>query len=188
MRPRTRWLAGGVALIAALTAAPTAAVAAPRPILLHGAGAPNAAGTGGAYTYDPALVPAGTKVAVLSISGRDTTRTLLAVSGLLPNRTYGAHLHVNPCGQAPTAAGGHYQQVPDPVQPSVDADYANPRNEVWLDVTTNAAGAGVATARNPWRYRANPGSLVLHAEPTNTHDGHAGTAGARVACVTLRGR
>jgi hypothetical protein len=49
---------------------------------------------------------------------------------------------VNPCGAAASAAGPHYQHKRDPqasaTAPSVDASYANPQNEVWLDLTTDA--------------------------------------------------
>lgn len=138
-----------------------------------------------AFVYDTELVPAGAKINVLTMSKR-RTETWLAVSGLRPNRVYGAHLHVNPCGLLPTAAGPHYQRVADPVQPSTDPAYANPRNEVWLDLRTDARGAAFTTSTNRWSYRRTPpASLVLHAMGTATHAGHAGTAGARIACLTL---
>ena len=41
----------------------------------------------------------------------------------------------------PAAAGSHYQHQADPKQPSVNPDYANPRNEIWLDFTTDATGS-----------------------------------------------
>ena len=172
------------------TAAPAAAAgpaAGPGPVLvLHAAGTFDPAGARDAWSYDPALVPAGSGAAVVSISARSRTRTLLAVHGLVPHRGYGVHLHVAPCGALPTAAGPHYQQVPDPVQPSVDPAYANPRNEVWLDLHTDAAGRALVRAQNPWTYREAPRSLVLTAEHTHTEPGRAGTAGARLACITLR--
>ena len=84
-------------------------------------------------------------------------------------------------------AGPHYQFSEDPVTPSVDPSYANPMNEIWLDVTTDANGAGEATATVPWVFpddrRAE--SVVLHEKPTATHAGHAGTAGGRPGCVTV---
>ncbi|WP_459642125.1 superoxide dismutase [Kineococcus sp. NUM-3379] len=184
---RTAAVAGAVALALPAAAAPAAAAPAGErgTLVLHAVAAFDPAGTAGAYTYDPALVPAGARAAVVSVSGRERTRTLLAVHGLVPDRAYGVHLHVNPCGAAPADAGPHYQQVPDPVKPSVDPAYANPENEVWLDVHTDAAGNAVVRSLNPWRYRAAPASLVIHTEHTHTEPGKAGTAGARLACLTL---
>lgn len=33
---------------------------------------------------------------------------------------------------------------PHPQEPSTNPEYANPRNEVWLDIRTGAAGAWIA--------------------------------------------
>lgn len=145
-------------------------------------------GDGPAFTYDPALVPAGATVQVDSSATGAATTTTLRVSGLLPNRTYGGHVHTKPC--APTdgaAAGPHFQHSQDPVTPSVDPAYANPQNEVWLDVTTDANGAGESTSQVPWTFPDDrrPAAVVLHEKATATHAGHAGTAGARPACVTV---
>ncbi|PPK96112.1 Cu-Zn family superoxide dismutase [Kineococcus xinjiangensis] len=157
-------------------------------VVLHAAGSFDPSGTGGAWTYDPALVPAGARARVVSVSvaPAERTRTRLSVRGLLPDRAYGAHLHVSPCGALPAASGPHYQQVPDPAVPSVDPAYANPVNEVWLDLHTDARGRAVVRASNPWSYREVPASLVLHAQHTHTEPGRAGTAGARLACIDLR--
>jgi Cu-Zn family superoxide dismutase len=139
-----------------------------------------------AITYDPAVVPPGAtaEVAVLPAAAGVTVR--LAAAGLVPRRAYGAHLHTRPCSAAPDAAGPHYQHRRDPRTPSVDPAYANPRNEVWLDFTADAAGAATVTAGHPaFPPAAPPRSLVLHAAPTRTAAGEAGTAGPRVACLTL---
>lgn len=142
--------------------------------------------TEGSFAYDPALVPDGATVAVKSVSHRGRTTSVLVVRGLLPERTYGVHLHVNPCGEAPSAAGPHFQYLVDPVTPSTDPVYANPDNEVWLDLRTDASGAGRSRSVNTWQYgSARPMSVVLHAEATQTEAGVAGMAGARVACATL---
>ena len=182
-------VAAAAVAVTTLGAAPASAGADQDHVLvLRAAGAFDPAGRGGAWTYDTSLVPAGARASVVSVSvaARERTRTRLSVRGLLPDRAYGAHLHTSPCGALPTAAGPHYQQVPDPVKPSVDPAYANPENEVWLDVHTDARGRAVACSRNPWSYRAAPGSLVLHATHTHTEPGKAGTAGARLACIDLR--
>jgi len=137
-------------------------------------------------TYDPRLVPQGAGIVVAAMPGRRST-VGLAVAGLRPNRTYGAHVHVRACGATGAVAGPHYQHVVDPVQPSVDPAYANPRNEVWLDFTTNAQGDGWAVSQVRWRFRAGAAnSVVIHEHATHTGPGEAGMAGARVGCLTVR--
>jgi Cu-Zn family superoxide dismutase len=73
------------------------------------------------------------------------------------------------------------------VSPSGDPMYANPHNEVWLDFTTDPAGAGIAVSRQQWSFDTvqRPRSLVVHAGSTRTDAPGAGTAGARVACLSL---
>ncbi|GIJ49454.1 hypothetical protein Val02_63400 [Virgisporangium aliadipatigenens] len=144
-----------------------------------------------AVTYDPALVPVGaTAEVVLSVLGSGS-EVALAVTGLVANRAYGAHLHTRPCGPTGDAAGPHYQHRPDPAAsaspPSVDPSYANPINEVWLDFTTDGSGAANVTMTETWQFPAGEGarSLVIHAEQTKFAPGQSGTAGARAACLTL---
>jgi Cu-Zn family superoxide dismutase len=138
-----------------------------------------------AVTYDPQLVPPEAKIVVAAVSGRRST-VVLAVAGLLPNRTYGAHVHVRPCGATGAAAGPHYQNVMDPVQPSVDPAYANPSNEVWLDFTTGAHGHGRAVSQVGWGFRpGEANSVVIHEHATSTEPGMAGMAGVRVGCLTV---
>ncbi|WP_353942347.1 superoxide dismutase family protein [Streptomyces sp. HUAS MG91] len=124
-----------------------------------------------AITYDTKLVPAGASIKVQQF-GDDSGMTVdLRVSGLVAGHTYGAHVHQKPCGTDPKAAGGHYQHVVDPKQ-------ANARNEVWLDFTADASGAGSAVARKTWGLRSGgAASVVLHDMP--------GMKGARVACLTV---
>jgi Cu-Zn family superoxide dismutase len=140
-----------------------------------------------AVTYRPDLVPAGSRVRVFSLSAkRAGTMTALVVIGLVPGRAYGAHAHAQPCGATGDAAGPHFQNTPDPVKPSVDPAYANPRNEIWLDFTTDRAGVGFALSTVDWTFgdrRAH--SVVIHETHTHTDPGHAGTAGARLACVDV---
>ncbi|EME51433.1 superoxide dismutase family protein [Amycolatopsis decaplanina] len=141
----------------------------------------------GLTSYKPELVPPGARAHVFGLTSKAFgTSTALLVTGLLPNREYGAHAHTKPCGATGDLAGPHYQNVEDPVKPSVDPAYANPRNEIWLDLTTDAAGRGVAVSKVDWTFtdrRAN--SIVIHETHTHTDPGHAGTAGARLACVTV---
>ncbi|MFD7664745.1 superoxide dismutase family protein [Streptomyces sp. NPDC059788] len=146
--------------------------------------------TGEAVTYDPALVPEGSRVTVVEKrygpAGTGRTVVALRLAGLVPDRTYGAHVHTKPCGPKPADSGPHYQNVRDPVQPSTDPAYANARNEVWLDLKTDADGDGASVAKVDWHVRYGEArSVVVHEHKTHTEPGHAGTAGARLACVNV---
>lgn len=143
-----------------------------------------------AITYDPTVVPPGAVATVTVTPAGDTVAVELSVSGMLPGRTYGAHLHTDACGATAADAGPHYQHRADPAAaaspPSVDPRYANPTNEVWLDFTTDTKGAAAALAKQrPFTAAAPPRSLVIHADRTATGPGKAGMAGPRVACLTL---
>ena len=150
--------------------------------------------TSKAFTYNTALVPLGAgALAGMEPAGGDRAQTVatLTVTGLLRNRGYAAHAHTKPCGATGEDAGPHYQNQVDPAarpqHPSTDPHYANPRNEIWLDVRTDANGEGVSRATVPFVFTNRaPGSIVIHeAMSTATDPGHAGQAGARVACLTL---
>jgi superoxide dismutase, Cu-Zn family len=191
---RTHRILGlGVMGVLALTgcsgaaAAPGPAVPSTTPERTVQVGATFSTSGGAARTYDPALVPPGARVAVSSGTGDGGTTVTLAVRGLEEERRYGAHVHVAACGDTGDAAGPHFQHEVDPVQPSVDPAYANPQNEIWLDLTTDEDGAGSASATVPWGITRDrrPMSVVLHAMPTATAPGEAGTAGARAGCVTV---
>jgi len=141
----------------------------------------------GAYTYDQTAAPAGAEVTVVSTATDGGTRVELTVDGLAPDRAFGAHAHANPCGETGDAAGPHFQNVQDPVSPSVDPAFANPENEIWLDLaSTDADGAGRATTEVPFDFADRaPASVVLHERLTATGAGEAGTAGGRLACLTV---
>jgi Cu-Zn family superoxide dismutase len=147
----------------------------------------SAATTAKAVTYNPALVPEKSQVEVKEeLRSGDATHIELQVKGLLANRTYGAHVHVKPCGQLPDDSGPHYQDKKDPKTPSTDPAYANSSNEVWLDFTTDKDGNGHAQSDVKWRFRTGGAhSVVIHDHATDTHTGHAGTAGPRLACVNV---
>jgi superoxide dismutase, Cu-Zn family len=133
-----------------------------------------------AITYDQAKVPVGSRAIVIQFSTDRATAVALFVHGLLPHRPYGAHVHVKPCGPHPADSGPHFQNVPDPVQPSVDPAYANPRNEIWLDFTTDAWGSAFALSTVPWTFKGRPaGSVVIHDHHTQIN----GDAGPRLACI-----
>ena len=150
-----------------------------------------------AETYNPALAPLGAHLrAVLAPSG-ESTNAEFTVSGLLPNRGYAVQANVNSCGGYADAEGPHYQNRIDPavtpaatgMAPSTDPKYANPNNEIWLDVRTDAAGAGDSRTTVPFTLSdRTPGSFVVHDAVLSTTKGHAGKAGDRVACLTLSRR
>lgn len=142
---------------------------------------------GAATVYNTELLPSGSSAQAALTASASGVRTELKVTGLLPNRAYGAHAHVKPCGEKGDAAGPHFQDKVDPVTPSVDPAYANAKNEIWLDFTTDATGSATATSTVDWKLTdRKPASVVIHEKATQTHAGHAGTAGARLGCVTLK--
>lgn len=138
-----------------------------------------------ASTYEPELVPNGSRAHVFGFAPPSGgTSVKLAVGGLVPEREYGAHVHTKPCGATGKDAGPHFQNVPDPVQPSTDPKYANPHNEVWLDFTTDKHGNAFAKSKVDWQVGDRSAkSVVIHEEHTHTHPGEAGDAGARLACI-----
>lgn len=144
-----------------------------------------------AFTYDPALAPPGAQLSVTATPSDGSTTVELVASGLLPNRGYAAHLHTNPCGPTGDAAGPHFQHRVDPAatpeKPSTDPEYANPDNEIWLELRTDETGSATASTEVPFVFTDRvPASVVVHEEPvTATEPGEAGEAGGRVACLTL---
>lgn len=144
-----------------------------------------------AFTYNPALAPEGATVEVEADGRGGSTEIRLDVDGLLPNRGYAAHAHANACGPTGDAAGPHFQNDVDPAaapgKPSTDPAYANPQNEIWLDLRTDGNGDGESRAEVPFAFSGRaPASVVIHeAEATNTGPGQAGTAGARIACLNV---
>ncbi len=159
--------------------------------------APALAGSGahvaGDLTRYSTGVPQDARAKVSSVeTGDGRTIVTLHVKGLQPFTEYGAHAHTKPCGDPATdpkglSAGPHFQKVVDPVTPSVNPAYANPRNEIWLDLTTNAAGNGHAKAVVDWQFSSErrAKSVIIHVQHTATEPGNAGVAGARLACLTV---
>jgi Cu-Zn family superoxide dismutase len=146
---------------------------------------------GDAFTYNPAPAPEGAEISVYTDTDGGTTAVRLEVAGLLPGRGYAAHAHVNACGPTGDAAGPHFQNQVDPAaapgRPSTDPAFANPQNEIWLDLRTDGEGDGESTAEMPFVFADRaPASVVIHeAEVTATTPGQAGSAGARLACLTI---
>ncbi len=163
----------------ALVLFPSAAAAAPPPVVHV---------SGPLISYDANRVPFGATATVTAVStGSGRTIVTLHVFGLLPDTDYGAHAHANPCGTTGAAAGPHFQYVQDPVTPSTNPAYANPANEIWLDLTTNAAGQGRARAVVDWQFPTSrsAGSVILHVEHTHTGPNDSGVAGTRLGCLTV---
>jgi Cu-Zn family superoxide dismutase len=141
---------------------------------------------GTADNYDKALAPDGAEALVAENVFDGSTTVTLSVRHLLPNRAYGAHAHAKPCGASGDDAGPHFQHTTDPVKPSVNPAFANSTNEIWLDFTTDAAGTASVARTVPWVFTdAHAASVVIHAQPTQTAAGKAGTAGARIACLSV---
>lgn len=93
------------------------------------------------------------------------TKVTMAMSGLAPNTSYTAHVHDRPCHIA--GGGGHYK-----IDYSVAA--AIESNEIWVRITTDAAGAGTGVTTSKHLARPEAYSIVIHDADT-----------ARLACVDL---
>ncbi|MFE6847490.1 superoxide dismutase family protein [Streptomyces sp. NPDC057686] len=175
------------ALTASLAAALPLGVVAGQDVTVEGSfRAADGRPTHQAVAFDTEAVPAGSKVTVTARVEGDGTLVTLRLHGVAPNRTFGAHVHQKPCGSKPNDSGPHYQNAVDPQQPSTNPAYANPRNETWLDITTDHHGDGASASTLTWRYRAGAArSVVIHEHATHTEPGTAGTAGARLACINV---
>ncbi|TDC61548.1 superoxide dismutase family protein [Streptomyces hainanensis] len=126
-----------------------------------------------AVSYDPDLVPPGAHLTVTEYVVDGGLTVEVSARGLVPGHTYGAHVHVAPCGADPADAGGHYQNVPGE---------ATAGNEVWIDFTADVDGAGHATSPHDWLFRpGEAASVVLHEHATHED----GTAGDRTGCLTV---
>lgn len=196
MRTTVATLVGAVMLTGGLAAcsseappsSPAPAAPAIKPVAQTEVAAPT--GTGDqpkGITYDVKRIPLGARLSTGSSVENGQTTVELKVSGLLPNTKYGSHVHTKPCGAKPADSGPHYQNEKDPVTPSVDPKFANAQNEIWLDFTTDAAGAATATSTVRWEFRrGEANAIVIHAAHTSTEHGEAGTAGDRLACLTAQ--
>jgi superoxide dismutase, Cu-Zn family len=165
-------VAAGTCLVAFsfVTAGPASASTSHREV--HMSGNLSAAGSGSTFvSYDPEAAPTGTRVSVvLADTGKGHTQVALDVDGLLPDQTYTALAHVDPCGETAADAGGHFQGAAG--------------TEVSLDLATDGAGAGHGEADVPFTFGSGgPRSVVLH------QSGAAGQSGddGAVACITLPG-
>lgn len=147
-------------------------------VAMAAGGSARSSGPDYAYGVDNPFVDASATVHVVRTAEGSANITLHVHGANAPaGRRFGAHVHQNPCGALPTAAGGHYQHA--------DATGSLEEREVWLDVTVNEAGNGHAMANRPWAVdESHPRSVIIHALPTAAD----GTAGARLACIDLDGQ
>lgn len=138
--------------------------------------------------------PRGASARVRSTATTDgRTIVTLHLSGFETSAQYGAHAHVEACGDPavdPTglAAKGHFQHVPpSPPQTATSPEVANPQNEIWLDVTTDQSGTGRARAEVSWQFEParRPKSVIIHEMPTLRTEGRHGVAGKRIACLDV---
>ncbi len=130
------------------------------------------------FTYGASNPFASADADVHVVKTSNGTKVTLQVHGVAADagKTFGAHVHQNPCGAVGTDAGPHYQQV--------GAAGSLEDREVWLDFGVNAAGNGHAKATRPWLIDdSTPRSVIIHALPTEPD----GVAGARLACIDLDG-
>ncbi|MDQ4011549.1 MAG: superoxide dismutase [Actinomycetota bacterium] len=147
-----------------------------------------------AVTYNPALVPEGASILASIMpagQGYNQTRANLSVARLLPNRAYVLRAHTQACGATVEEAGPPYQDRIDPAATpqasSTNPEYANPRNEIWLDVRTNSDGSASSGASVPFTFtdRAPASIVVYDAQTTATAPGQVGQLGAPIACLNL---
>lgn len=140
--------------------------------VLTALGATTAIAGNGAVTTRGAFSEFATGTGVYDIGGHATMvrvpsgKTIVSVhvTGLMPNTTYGVHVHNMPCSV--NDGGGHYQNVVGGPADSI--------NEIWPAFTANAAGIGNGKAKNDFIARPEAQSIVVHAP-----------GGARIACADL---
>lgn len=111
-------------------------------------------------------------------------RLEIAVRGFPASRPFGSHLHRLACDDV-MKAGGHYQNMPFPTGGMAnDPMYANPDNEAWLDITTDATGSAEREVVVDWIPRAGEArAIIFHDKLTAT----GGVAGAKLACLPIDG-
>jgi Cu-Zn family superoxide dismutase len=139
----------------------------------------------GTFTSNPDFVPTetdplnptigaeGSVQLVAGAAGR--TIVSLHLQGMPADRSFGAHLHRDRCA---AAFGGPHYQAPT----GTPAGNADPQHEIWLDVTTNAAGNAQSHAEVPFEVQRGARSVVIH---QGEHTLPGGGAGQRLACLDL---
>lgn len=93
------------------------------------------------------------------------THVELVVSGLAPRTRYVGRARVGGCAPMASRLGPVFQMFPNPdPETPYDPLYRNPGNEVWLDVETDAHGAGSVRTTQKWQFHplSRPGSVTIH--------------------------
>lgn len=119
-----------------------------------------------------ATTAAGTAAGYASLQGKglmvradNRTVAALSVTGLVPNKAYGSHVHDMPCAQS---GGGAHYKIDTTITTTSEA------NEIWTMLKTdgNGAATGFALAAGHWARRSAQ-SIVIHDTAT----------AARIACL-----
>lgn len=171
-RNRRRTVSGGVSVTAVAMILVGGAPAA----LAAGSGATVTDASGPTYLYGSNNPLAGVEFDIHGVQ-TPSGKTILSLRATgfaadLAGQTFGAHVHVNPCGPTGAAAGPHYINF---ALPATDVE----AREVWLDLTVNADGTATARAKRDWVFNSTAQSVVVHALPTAS----TGVAGPRLACT-----
>ena len=143
-------------------------------------------GDGDADSWDKFLLDGGAPNPAQGITGKAVAVAVdggmmvtLEVDGLPPTQTFGSHLHKLACDDM--RGGPHYQNRPSNTTPT-DPAFANPINELWLELDTDLDGRASETRTVGWVPRKGEAkSIVVHALPT----GDGGVAGDRLACTAM---
>jgi hypothetical protein len=133
----------------------------------------------GAYVTEGTAValPDATTQGVAGVAGTatmsrslTTTETSISVTGLLASTAYAIHVHDHTCAFTPPG-GGHYKRDAS-ILTTVEA------NEIWLNLTTDGAGAGTqALTLTDHVARPEGGSIIVHDTSV--------APPPRVACIDL---
>ncbi len=126
-------------------------------------------------TVNPAI---GAEASVHLVVGADgRTIVTLHVKGMPADRSFGAHLHRDPCS---ISFGGPHYQAPT----GTPAGFADPDHEVWLDFTTNKAGNGHSHAVVPFEVQPGARSVIVH-QGDHTGPGGVVAPSQRLACLNV---
>lgn len=122
-----------------------------------------------AITYDPAAIPETGRVRVVVLRQGEAS---LSVTGLMPDRYFGAHLNTGECRPSGVDIGPRYQHTVNQ-----DAGFVNRENEVWLDFMTDSSGLAVSSTVHAWPFDTDrpPRSIIIDNGKTDD----------RLACVNV---
>ena len=108
-----------------------------------------------------------------------STTFMLIVTGIDPPRRGTRTGHTCTSAHASPARGPTLARTTTPSRERTTG--VSDQTEVWLDVTINAGGVGVATTTVPFVPLTGDRSVVIHQEPTSP----TGGAGGRQACLPV---